>query len=391
MRVGFVHLGGTKGDGVRNQAIRDYLLRQGLELVDIPLARDTRDRSLLSHLTLSNLESFISVSLGRRQASFLKDIDWNDTLRRLKKRLLPTWCSQVLRYAGAVDLFHAETHLAAYVCALVKPRTGKPFVFDMHGLLVEEMRGRNCPPGYIRFLQKVERAATMEADCVSVVSPRMKEVISSRYGRPPAQFVVIPNGTYVYPGSARFSKPLRVVFAGNFAPYERVHDFIGLAERFQGPEYEFVLIGDGELRDDLFTRINEKRLDMVYLFKKSYEKTLRLLCGMHVGVAPCTDELNGQAASSMKARDYVACGLPVITPAVGEWGDLIIGYDAGFVTQRSDPAQFAEALVGLSDQATWERKSRNAKRMAQEACLWDDMLKPLIGVYEALLAEQRYR
>jgi len=386
MRIGFVHLGGTKGDGIRNQAIRDYLLRQGIEVVDIALARNSHDCSLFSYLTLSNLRSFISIGLGRRRASLLKDIDWNEALRQLKRHLLPVWYSQVLEHADAVDLFHAETHTAAYVCALAKRKTGKPFVFDMHGLQVEEMKGRNCPPSYVRFVGEMESVAAETADCVSVVSPRMKEVISVRHNKPSSQFAVIPNGTYLYPKSARFSKPLRVIFAGNFAPYERVQDFIGLAELLQGPNYEFLLMGDGELRDELFTLINRKQLDMKYLFKKSYDKTLQYLCGMQVGVAPVTDALNGQAASSMKTRDYATCGLPVITPAVGEWADLVRRYDAGIVTEKSDAAQFAEALVQLSDQAVWERKSRNAKRMAHEACLWDDMLKPLIGVYESLLS-----
>jgi glycosyltransferase involved in cell wall biosynthesis len=389
MKVGFVHMGGVKGDGVRNGALGAYLRRQGVEVVDVRLYSETDKPSLSSYLDLANLASLANIWLGRRETSLISDMDWNRRLRQLKRRSIAAWTASVIDRSAGVDLLHAETHTSAYVCALAKQQTGKPFVFDVHGLQVEEMKGRNCPTGIVRFTEKMETVAMQAADYVSVVSPRMRDILSVRHQKPLSQFVILPNGTYVYPKRAQFSKPLRVIFAGNFAPYERVQDFIGMAELLQGPDYEFVLMGDGELRDQLFSQVNQKGLDMVYLFRKIHEKALRIFCDMHVGVAPVTDALNGQAACSMKTRDYATCGLPIITPDVGEWADLIRSYDAGFVTPKSDPTQFAEVLVQLSDQAVWEQKSANAIKMAHEACLWDSMLEPLVGVYESVLSSQR--
>ena len=384
MKIGFVHLGGQKGDGLRNCAIREYLIGKCMELVDIQLPLDIHSVTPFSYLTISNFGSFLNKCFGKKKLSLLKSISWNSELQQLKKHFLPIWISHILQKADSVDLFHSETHQAAYVCALVKQKCGIPFVFDVHGLLPEEMIQRNCPSKYVMFLRHLEEVAVNAADYISVVSVSMGKVIKERYNLKDDKLIIVPNGTSLYSGKARFSKSLRTIYAGNFAPYEKVEDFIRMADILKGKDYEFFLMGDGELRDSLFDLVNRLQINMKYLFKKNRKETLCWLCEMQVGVVPTTDDLVRQAASPIKVLDYASCGLPIITANVGEWAELVRCYDAGIITKKSDPTQFTEALIQLSDRAVWEQKSKNAKQMVRETCLWSDVLKPLGDLYDKM-------
>lgn len=103
---------------------------------------------------------------------------------------------------------------------------------------------------------------------------------------------------------------------------------------------------------------------------------------MQVGVVTSSVDMVRKVASPMKVLDYAACGLPVITADVGEWSIMITEYDSGIVTKNSDPEEFADALMQLSDRRTWRRKSENARNMVKEKFLWQNTVKPIVGLYD---------
>jgi len=386
MRIGFVHFMGGMGENIRNAAIRDFLRAAGFEVIDILLETGWAKGSLWTHVTMNNLRSLLQIVLQKRTASLLAEITWNEQLRRFQ-RFIPRWHRQILGLDEQVDVFHAETHLAAYLCALVKRKTKKPFVFDMHGVRADEARmwGDSLPG--IHFWEKVEREAVKEADRILVVSRATIGLMMQRYNVPRERFMVVPNGTELYPDQAQYGTPLRVIYGGNFAYYERVQDFVKVAELLQGQGYEFILMGDGWLRNQVLDYINSRHVDIIYLGRKSRAESLRRFCQMQIGVAPSTKDVTRQVASPMKVLDYAACGLPVVTVNVGEWSDMIKRYDSGIVTENSDPSEFAEAIVALRDPKVWAIKSANAREMVRQECLWDKVLEPLDRWYGSFRRE----
>jgi glycosyltransferase involved in cell wall biosynthesis len=273
----------------------------------------------------------------------------------------------------------------AYVCALVKEKTKKPFIFDMHGLQAQEAKFRGESSSRINFLEEVERVTVDRADLVVVMSRAMRNFVADNYGTPPDRFIVIPNGSTPYPTRARYDKPLRVVYGGIIDYYERVEDFVAAGQILQGGDYQFVMMGDGRLRNKVLDHINNNRVDIIYIGRKSREESLKRFSQMQVGVAPSTKDITRRVASPIKVLDYAACGLPVVTVDVGEWSDLVSKHDAGIVVAKSDAKEFATAIEQLSDKSLWMQKSSNAVRMVQEECLWEKVLQPLTELYRRWL------
>jgi glycosyltransferase involved in cell wall biosynthesis len=201
------------------------------------------------------------------------------------------------------------------------------------------------------------------------------------YGKSQDRFILIPNGTELYSERAQYANPLRVVYGGIFSYYERVQDFLSAAQILQGQNYEFILMGDGRLRDEMLDYINHHSVGVVYVGRKGREESLKRFSQMQIGVAPSTKDITRRVASPIKVLDYAACGLPIVTVEVGEWSNLVKQYDAGIVLGTSDPKEIATAIVQLSDKSLWIQKSSNALRMVQEACLWGKVLQPLKGLY----------
>ena len=260
---------------------------------------------------------------------------------------------------------------------------GKGYVFDMHGLMGEEAQGHGEPARLAEAWKGLEKDVVNGADYVIVVSNAMKRMVCASYGKPPDKVIVAANGSDVYPRPAHFAMPFKIVYAGNFAYYEAVWDFVRTAETVPCEKHEFVLIGDGVLKRDLLRYVGGRHLNVIYRGKRTREETLVMLSESQVGIAPSTKDIVRQVACPLKVLDYAACGLPVVTVDVGEWSDTIREYDCGIVTDESDPAAFADAIRRLEDEDLWRRKSSNGRYMVGEKFTWSRVLQPMLALYRA--------
>ena len=212
----------------------------------------------------------------------------------------------------------------------------------------------------------------------------MKEYVNEYFGKPNDLIIVAPNGTYVHEKKANYQTQMKILYGGVFDPYERVLDFVRTREILTGGNYQFYLIGDGLMRNEIFDYINENLVDIIYLGKKSRGKALEIFCDMQIGIAPSTQDIVRKTASPIKVLDYAACGLPIVTVNAGEWSDMIKEYDCGIVTENSDPEEFASAIKRLEDKKIWEIKSKNGRSMVKSECSWNKVLQPINRIYGPL-------
>lgn len=385
MKIGLVHRVQHVGDKIRTDAIRKFLVQRKHHIIDIEInTLAKRSKNPVSYFSWANFTGISKILVsGMHYEQHLNEIIWNDQVRRAKKAIKKN-ARILLDLANKVDVLHAETHLAAAVCSRIKQITGIRYVFDMHGLVSHEAKGAHTSVNWVKFLEKIESETVKSADYVVVVSNLMRTYISAKYKKPLKQIFVIPNGSELYPQKASYALPLKIIYAGNFAYFERVLDFVKTSEFSRSEEYRFFLMGDGVLRKEIFDYINTNHTNVVYLGKKSKEETLQRFCGMQIGVAPSTKDMARRVASPMKILDYAACGLPIISVNAGEWSDMINKYDCGIVTKNSDPAEFADAIEYLKDEKVWIQKSNNARIMVREEYLWDKVLEPFVEIYEMI-------
>jgi glycosyltransferase involved in cell wall biosynthesis len=98
---------------------------------------------------------------------------------------------------------------------------------------------------------------------------------------------------------------------------------------------------------------------------------------MQIGIAPSTRDLARVVASPIKIFDYMASGLPVITPKIGDWGEIIVEEDCGVVLEDDSIEDYIKALNALAQRDVWTKKSNNAINIIKQKYNWDNVLKPL--------------
>ncbi len=258
-----------------------------------------------------------------------------------------------------------------------------PLVTDVHGLASAEYAENpfhKVNAARTRFLEKLERTAFEKSAQVWAVSEPMRAFVAG-HGGSGKNTAVVRNGADVRRKTATFKKPLSAAYGGIFAFWEDVDAFLDLAKKGGGADFH--LAGGGPLLAHVKSRIHAERINLSFHGSLTREKSLELFSDMQVGVAPSVDALTRRVASPIKVFDYLACGLPVVTPKVGEWADIVLAEDAGVVTEKSSGGAFVEALWDLSEKRVWMEKSENAKNAITKRYNWNQVLNPV----DASLAE----
>lgn len=391
MIIGYLHVGGGIGDRVRVEAVRRFLDEQGVAYRELLLVRGERRRPDIARemATLTGARHLARKLLLDRSHPLLTEMNWHIEGRQWEedvKRSLP----ELRARAAAVDIIHAETLTAAIAGVLLKEETGKPLVFDMHGILREEARLSGSQE-WVGWCERWERLVVQRADAVLVVSPLMAKYVVEQYGVSGARVHLVPNGADVRSHHARFERPLKVVYAGNFAPFENVLDFIRTAERAAADDLEFWLLGDGVLRNEVFDYINQRGVSLIYFGRKPRSVALDTCSRAQVGFAGQSGAVDlkrdfpRQIGCPIKLFDYASCGLPIVAPP-GEWSALIEESGCGLVVGACEAGAYAEALQELRDPDKWTRMSRNGIELIRSRYQWTQVLAPLVNLYQQVLA-----
>jgi glycosyltransferase involved in cell wall biosynthesis len=226
----------------------------------------------------------------------------------------------------------------------------------------------------------IEKEAFENCDQLIVVSEKMKEYLSKQFNISNKKMVVAPNGSTAQQLTAKYQTPLNVIYAGIFSYWEKVHDFLDIAKQANPNKFKFYLAGTGSLKNQLIRRIREEKISVSYLGYIPRQDMPALLGRMQIGIAPSTKDLARQVASPIKIFDYMASGLPVITPKIGDWGNIIEKENCGIALETDSIKNYIEALNTIAEKGVWTNMSHNAVRVIKEKYSWDRSLKPLLNL-----------
>jgi glycosyltransferase involved in cell wall biosynthesis len=359
------------GELIRTNAIIAGLREQG-HSVDL----HSMDRRQMTHAASAAAASFglaklrlLSRALGIPTSRAMMKV-WGHCIASAH-RLIP-----VLR-EGKYELLLAEAHYSGLCGWLMRPHLGIPLWVDFHGTAEETI----AHSGFYGQALKVEGLLVRECDLAISCSGMMRDHLIAKHGGVNVPHIVCHNGTEPRSKVAEFGLPFRVIFAGLFAYFQRVLDYIEAARLNTDPEIEFYLMGGGEDEGKVLDYIRRHRVRITWLGYKPRSAALDLFTTMQAGVSPATNDIARQVASPIKILDYAACGLPVVTVAVGEWSEIFRSYDAGVVCPRSDGETLLAAIRSLKNREAWVRASSNAQRLVRDARTWPAVLAPL---YEQL-------
>lgn len=359
------------GDGIRIAKILESLHKLGIHVTNIRLPSITRD-NLSEYKSLKT----ILVNLFPPRKSY--DPTLTCASKGIKKQIeLNVSLNQLVRTLTNLkpDVLLAETSEVGWITTIAARRFSIPCIIDVHGLVFSEARGWKHRDW--QQILNMEKEAFENCDHLIVVSEKMKEYLSKELGIPNNKMTVAPNGSDPQRRVAKYETPLKVVYAGIFSYWERVNDFLDIAKQANEKTLKFYLAGTGPMKDQLIKRIREEKIPVSYLGYIPRQQIHRLLAQMQIGIAPSTRDLARQVASPIKIFDYMASGLPVVTPRIGDWGDIIEKDDCGIAMDSDSVENYLRALNTLAQENIWTTKSRNAIKSIEEKYSWSKVLEPV--------------
>jgi glycosyltransferase involved in cell wall biosynthesis len=368
-RILFVHntRRGGLGDAIRVASILKFLQKSGFKVYEIvqrpvPLKHAIRHgafRALISLLPFLRLKpnslrgsirQYLSLCLARR---FL-----DQTARDLD-----------------FDVILAEISMVGWLALGLCKKRSKPLIVDAHGLVGAQSKGGNQSSWQLRELLEAE--VFKSCAHLLVVSYKMKEYIAHHFNIPDDKIHVVYNGADPQNLLARFSHPLKVIFAGNFAYWERVDDYLEIAKRANQRDFKFFLSGAGSMKKHILERIERERIPIRYLGQVPRPAMLNMLSEMQVGIAPSTRDLARLVAFPIKVLDYMSCGLPVITPNIGDWGKIVQKENCGIALEVDSTENYLAALETMKRRDEWQEKSNNGIQAIRTRYSWGRVLLPL--------------
>lgn len=158
--------------------------------------------------------------------------------------------------------------------------------------------------------------------------------------------------------------PPVVVFLGSFRAWHGVLDFVAAAERLlqSGRSCRFLLIGDGPERPPSEQRAAAWPGRFHFTGAVPYDEVPRLLADAAVGVAPFNTAPHpalraaGFFWSPLKIYEYMAAGLPVVTPDIPPLNEAIRDGCEGVLYREGDVEGLAAAIGRLLDEPASARE-----------------------------------
>jgi glycosyltransferase involved in cell wall biosynthesis len=386
LRIGIVSLSsGQLGDAVRidqfSKALKEMsfevkLLNPYAEL--LPISAEHQNKKMRLTTVIPGLWEKISQFPGVKSYA----------VERLAYETLFYILSKKLYYMAKrkrIDILQAETLFAADVALPVKQALGLPMILDLHsGTFTEEIKNSvNPTEKFLHYCDIKQEKLILSSDHIIVTSQGMKDRLKANYGI--TKVSLAQNGATTWDGQRENYKiPIKVIYAGIFAYWERVQDYLDAAKFIGKGDFEFYLAGDGYLKNELLSKISKENIPVTYLGCLPREELREKMSGMHIGVAPMAIEDERKYCSSTKTYEYLSMGMPVVCANVGDWATMIKEKDCGIVVLPEDPVAIANGILAYKDKTLWKRHSANGKRQIIEQYSWEKIISNLRPVYEQL-------
>ena len=213
------------------------------------------------------------------------------------------------------------------------------------------------------------------------LSPRKIAIIGNAL--PAAAFTAAPAALPKRPGVVRVGMVARMNHR-----YKNHSGFLRIAAQIHKrmPDVEFLLIGDGPLRQDLEREAASLGLGASAIFLGDRQDMPAVLASLDVAILTSDSE-----SLSNVILEAMAAGLPVVAYSVGGNSELL-GHQRGALIPAGNETSFADAVERLlADSALRQQLGRNAVQFAQENFSLDRVRLRYVELYVALLQKKRRR
>ncbi|MCC6004172.1 MAG: glycosyltransferase [Thermofilum sp.] len=306
------------------------------------------------------------------------------TLNRIIRGLAQSLKKELQKHP--VDVLQAEQDIVAAAAVLTKKSVDVPVIADILDLWVDEeiLAGRIKPFSHaFNAINDITKIALLESDLVLVGNNIIKNILLSRYSLDPQKIAISPNGGELLDINLEKPRKRRVIYAGNFEPYEYVDLFIQASSYILKADNSIEISIFGKGPDEKRLRKLAKEIKLPNSIFKGYiprEKLIPILMESSVGVVPTKKEY----ATPMKPFEYLSAGLPIVSIKGMWWTEVIEKYNAG-ISSNFEPEEFAEAILTLINSRDIKHYSKNAIEVIRREYNWNIITEKLVSEYFKLV------
>jgi glycosyltransferase involved in cell wall biosynthesis len=283
------------------------------------------------------------------------------------------------------DLIHSndlDTLIAGRKLAFLK-RT--PLIYDSHELFTEvpELINRKAKKMIWRVAEKIFASGI---EFSSTVSVGVANELKRRYGLKP---VVIRNLPFRQKVESEFplsQKSKTLIYQGALNIGRGLEKLI---EAMQWVDANLIIVGSGDIENDLKHRTNQLKLNskVKFLGKVKLEELGEITRSASLGVSLEEDfGLSYRYALPNKLFDYIQVGLPVLTTNLPEMDIIVKQYGVGLtISPNCDSKELATTLnLMLNDSIKMEEWRKNSIEAAKELN-WERESEKLVNLVDKAL------
>ena len=265
------------------------------------------------------------------------------------------------RYVQECDIFRVMQMYGAIPAIVAKIIYHKPFV-GTYGYRYSEIA--RLESTWLRaFLCEFRAYLGLKAsDGVIVTTERLASYVTKFIPR--EKIIYIPNGVVTSLFSPCKSRGERrekiVVYVGRLSPEKNLFMLIDAIALIDAPKIKLVLIGDGELRDDLEDYAIQKNILFEFRGIIPHQELPSLLNYSDVFVLSSFTE--GHPKVLLEA---MSCGLPCVGMNVQGTRDVIRDGENGFLCQLTPGDLASKIALVMSDKELADRLGSNARKFVQ--------------------------
>ena len=290
------------------------------------------------------------------------------------------------------NVIHAHwTYPHGYVATHIAKKHNIPCIVTAHGSDIHTNPRKN------KLIKKYTLKTLNSADKVIFVSHALLDS-AKELGYSGENAVVIPNGIdvkYFYPMEKEEAlkktgweqtKRYVVGFVGNLIPVKRADKFVEIFSEIQKrvQEVEFILVGDGDLADDIRLSASLSGLTVTFAGRVPHEDVCCWMNLFDVMILPSRNESWGCVV-----QEAYACGVPVVGAAVGGIPENLGGLCPSVADGDGFAMRFAaEVCKVLTGESLVDSKSLIDKA---QSYTWEVCIEKEIEIYQELISQSNTR
>jgi len=293
------------------------------------------------------------------------------------------------------QIVHTHTTTAGLLGRLAAKLAGVPVILHtFHGHVLRGYFG----PLQSKALVWMERFLARLTDRIVTVSEGQRQELAGYGVAPLEKIVVVPLGFELedllscesHRGELRrelgLGDDVRLIgIIARLVPIKNHRLFLQAAKLVAEavPQARFLVVGDGELREELEAYAHELELDERVLFIGWRRDLPRLYADLDVVALTSINE--GTPVSLIEA---MAAGVPVVATAVGGVPDVVTDGETGYLVRSGDAKGLAEAIVELVGNPERAKAMGRAGRACVHRFGAYRLIEDIASLYEELLVEK---